>query len=102
MSNDRDALRELLRISTPGASHVIVHYLYVPSKEVAVGVSSELQQKGFRTENRLGADGTSWLVLARHEVVPDEAVLSENRRLMESLAANVHGEYDGWEAEVHE
>src|SRR5438309_305325 len=100
MGNDFDALQELLRVSKPGGPPVLVHYLYVPTKEVGARVSAELRQHGFQTEDRLGADGVNWLVLARHEVVPTPELLTTTRKQMETLAANVDGEYDGWEAEV--
>ncbi len=100
MSDDLDALCELLDASKPGAPHMLVHYLYVPNREIAATISNELRQRGFQTEDRLGADGVDWLVLARHQVVPTGEVLTSTRQLMEKLAADVNGEYDGWEAEV--
>jgi hypothetical protein len=49
-----------------------LHYLYFPEKTAATKAATKLRQQGFATEERLGADGANWLVLARHEVVPSE------------------------------
>lgn len=100
MSGDRQAIREIAAQSDGDAVHTIAHYLYAPSSEFAGDIAKELSQRGFTTEERLGADGMNWLVLARHEAVPTEALITSTRRSMEALMATVGGEYDGWEAEL--
>lgn len=100
MTDDKEAITELALLSGPDALHTIAHYVYVPSPELAASLASELRRHGFRTEECLGGDGLNWLVLARHDAVPSESRMASTRRLMESLVANVEGEYDGWEAEV--
>jgi hypothetical protein len=100
VSDDRTAIEQLLRASKPGARHVVLHYLYFPAKTAALEVAGELRALGFKTEERLGADGTNWLVLARHEVVPSVEAITSTRRAMEDLTGSRGGEYDGWEAEV--
>lgn len=100
MSDDRAAIAELMGASKPGQSHVLRHYLYFPRESAARNAANELCHHGYRTEERLGADGANWLVLARHDIVPTEDAISAARRLMESLAESCNGEYDGWEAEV--
>lgn len=100
MIDDRAAIAELARFSTPGDQHVLRHYLYFPEEAGAASVVAELQRRGFRTEQRLGADGVNWLVLARHEIVPTEASVLATRQTMEALVGPCGGEYDGWEAEV--
>lgn len=100
MNNDRGAIDELMRVSKPGERHVLLHYLYFPEERDARSAAEELRRRGFRTEERLGADGTNWLVLARHHVAATEDSIRDVRRLMESLVQACDGEYDGWEAEV--
>jgi len=100
MSDDRSALEHLFQTSTPGATHVLLHYLYFPTRHGASDTAKELRARGFETEERLGADGVNWLVLAKHEVIPSEETMAANRELMEELARAKAGEYDGWEAEV--
>jgi len=51
-------------------------------------------------ESRLGADLVNWLVLARHRMVPEEAQVERHRAMLEAVASEGGGEYDGWEAEV--
>lgn len=98
--SDESALAELAAVSETKEVHTVLHYLYAPSSEAASSVAAELQQRGFRTEERLGGDGVNWLVLARHETIPSKELMSSIRQSMEGLVANVAGEYDGWEAEV--
>lgn len=100
MSDDRSAVDELLRASKAGALHTVLHYLYLPSKSAAVEVAVRLRAQGFTTEERRGADGVNWLVLAKHQVIPSESVMAAARQIMEGLTAPLNGEYDGWEAEV--
>jgi hypothetical protein len=66
------ARRLAASVSDVSKPHSVLHFLYVPDSVAASAVASELRQDGFRTEERLGADGVSWLVLACHEIVPTE------------------------------
>ena len=100
MSDDSRAIAELAAVSDEDAAHTILHYIYVPNSEDAASIVGELRHRGFQTEERLGADGSNWLVLARQEAVPSESLMASTRRFMETLVASVGGEYDGWEAEV--
>jgi len=100
ISDDRAALGALLSVTSAGALHVVLHYLYFPEEDAAAAAAAELRSFRFETEERLGADGTNWLVLARHEVVPSEETIAAARRTMEGVARRHRGEYDGWEAEV--
>lgn len=100
MSNDARAIKEIAAVSDGDAHHTILHYLYFPSSEGAAAIAEELKRRGFNTEERLGGDGSSWLVLASHQAVPTEELIASIRRSMETLIAEVGGEYDGWEADV--
>jgi regulator of RNase E activity RraB len=100
MSNDKQAVVQLAAVSDADAPHLILHYVYLPNKEFAASLASELRSSGFDIEERLGADGVNWLVLARHVAVPTEALMAATRRTMEALVARFDGEYDGWEADV--
>jgi hypothetical protein len=101
VSDDATALEQLLRVSRPGVPHVVSRYLYFPCKSAAAkAAAAELRSQGFTTEERLGADGMNWLVLARHAVVPSDATIGTVRQVMENATRVGAGEYDGWEAEV--
>ena len=102
MSKDAVAIEQL---SAAGADltvpHTVMYYIYVPVRESAALVARELRQRGFQTEERLGADNVNWLVLATHQIVVSEATMALTRRDMETLVEqNGGGEYDGWEASV--
>ena len=100
MSHDQAVLDALAEVSDLTAPHLVRHYLYVPTRDVADSIQKELEQLGFRVEVRIGALGGDWLVLASHQIVPLLQTLTSTRELMESLVDPANGEYDGWEAEV--
>lgn len=102
MSADADAIKELAAAGADLTSpRTVVHYLYLPDRERAASVARTFNRRGFRTEERLGADNINWLVLATHEVLVSEALITATHRAIETLIAqNGGGEYDGWEAEV--
>ena len=100
MINDTHAIAELGEVSDVSELHTILHYLYVSSSDDADAIASELQRNGYHTEQRLGADGVNWLVLARHEMIPTQESMASLRKFMEKLLSPCNGEYDGWEAKV--
>ena len=102
MSDDLAALEQLFKVSELGRTHTVLHYLYFPSRKAANKAAVKLCNQGFKTEERLGADGINWLVLARHDIVPSDEAIATTRETMEQLAASLGGEYDGWEAEVQQ
>ena len=99
---DEQAIAELAQTGADmDAPHAIDHYLYMPDRESAAKVAEELKQHGFRVEQRPGAEGTNWLVLASHKQLLTEPFLRSTRRFMEALIAKFgSGDYDGWEADV--
>ncbi len=102
MSDDRAAFEELARVIAPNRAYTLLHYVYLPRREDAAAVGVSLRAKGFRVEERRGADGVNWLVLARHEVVPSLDGIAATRRSMEEIVGPYAGEYDGWEADLGE
>lgn len=100
MSNDQVALDQLSQFSDRSQTHTILHYLYFPKKDAAKKVAQQLRTEGFEIEDRMGADGINWLVLASHDIVPSAEAIAATRETMEQLAESLGGEYDGWEAAV--
>jgi len=98
--DDARPVSEIGAASEVAESISVLHYLYVPNSGAARIVAAELERHGFTTEERLGGDGTNWLVLARHVVAPTKELLDSLRESMERLVAPLGGEYDGWEADV--
>lgn len=100
MGTDRDVLKELRTVSDINAAHLVQHYLYFPQEHDAKNIARLLKERGFEVEERLGADGINWLVLAKSKIVPTEEKIAELRSSLEGLATEYRGEYDGWEAQV--
>jgi len=99
-SDDRAALDAHRGSSMQAGPHSVLHYLYFPRQQAAILAAGVLRDRGFATEERLGADSINWLVLARHEIVLSEETIAGVRHVMEDLARQHGGEYDGWEVEV--
>jgi regulator of RNase E activity RraB len=100
MIDDEKVIREIAAVSDGDAVRTVQHYLYVSSQDVAARLAEALRQRGFEPEDRLGADGESWLVWAKHDVVPTEELMASTRCSLEALVETLGGEYDGWEAKV--
>lgn len=98
--SDEHALGVLSEHSDLSRPHTVRHYIYAPTSDAAVEIAEELESRGFEVERRLGADGTNWLVLASHRVVPSAELMADTRRSLEALADEAEGEYDGWEVEI--
>ncbi len=84
--------------SAAPATPTILHYLYAPTRRDADAAARRLRDHSYRTEVRPSADGDNWLVLARNEAEPADAETA--RALLEALATDVGGEYDGWEIDT--
>lgn len=97
---DGKAIDKLFEVSVDGAEHSVAHYLYFPTQAAAAPAVRELRRSGFAIEERVGAYGNDWLVLATHKIVPSEETMLAIRERLEALADAAGGEYDGWEAEA--
>jgi hypothetical protein len=78
----------------------IRHYLYFSDKANAEKAAQWFQSQGFSVETRLGADGENWLTSVKHPIPTKTEDMEKLRDEMEALAAQLNGEYDGWEATV--
>ena len=74
-------------------------WLYFPEKETAETAGKRLQGDGYNVEVRLGADDTNWLALGSKVVVSDEE-LDAAEVSLKALAAELGGEYDGYDRPV--
>jgi len=100
MASDSEALTELGKVSNITVPRMVAHYLYFPSENAGKKAAEQLSEWGFTTEDRLGADDINWLILAKAIEIPSIEYVSRMRQQLESLAASLDGEYDGWEFEV--
>jgi hypothetical protein len=74
-------------------------FLYFPTESAAAAVGRELDETGFRCRVRQSVRG-EWLCLATAQVVPDDAALETVFHLMETMAEDFGGSFDGWETQV--
>jgi hypothetical protein len=86
--------------SVGGERAELKHYLYADSPADGAKIALVLKVRGFAIEQRPGADGTKWLVLASHSVALSDEVVEKDRAFMETTAKRFGVEYDGWEADV--
>src|SRR5688572_16527719 len=99
--DEREALRllhESARGSVDGTE--VAHYLYFQEKGDAERAGEALQKIGFTVAVRRAADDSSWLILGTHSIPPTEEAIAKVRTVLEGLAEECRGEYDGWEAAV--
>jgi hypothetical protein len=76
--------------------HPIEFFLYVPTKEAAGRLESQVRALHFETKVQPAAQGSEWVVLATKSMVPKQADLVLVREKFTALAAAEKGEYDGW------
>jgi len=74
-------------------------YLYFPTEGAAAAVCRELSESGFRCQVRPG-QGDGWLCLAAARLVPDNSALETVFHLMETMAEDFGGAFDGWETQI--
>jgi rhodanese-related sulfurtransferase len=78
----------------------VVSYLYLPTEQQAQQAGAELRQAGYSVEVRPAATGSTWLALARMDLVPNRQNIQMLRSRFDALAAKFGGEFDGWEAAI--
>jgi hypothetical protein len=76
------------------------HYLYFRERSNAEKAATWFRSQGFSVEVRRSADDENWLTLVKHEPPPNDDKMGKFRVEIESLAAQLGGEYDGWEIKV--
>lgn len=74
-------------------------YLYFPTESAAAAAGRELSESGFRCQVRPSVRG-EWLCLAGARLVPDESAMETVFHLMETMAEDFGGAFDGWETQV--
>ena len=81
----------------------VLNYLYVPTLEASHQACAALREEGYEVAEREAANAANnppnpWLVLATKTMIVDAQSVDEMRNKFEKIAAEAHGEYDGWEA----
>jgi hypothetical protein len=78
----------------------LVCYLYLPDESRAQQAAAQLRLAGFAVDVRPAATNPTWLALARIEMVPSRENVAMIRARFETLASQLGGDFDGWEAAV--
>lgn len=86
--------------SNVGRLHAVEFFLYFPERDAADLAATKVATLGMETKVDRAADGRLWLVFATRNMVPTEKELVRLRALLEAIAAEGKGEYDGWGAPV--
>jgi hypothetical protein len=98
--SDIHAAEKIAQLTDTQKLHPVRHFIYTPTREAARTIAEELKQRGFQAKEHLSGKEAGWLVLARHEIAPTAKTLLAIRSAMEALAADIGGQYDGWEVEI--
>jgi len=83
----------------PDAPREVTHYVYLRKQNDAAVVADILERDGWHTAVE-SCEDTSFIVLATRIGALSTSVVKETRRLLEALAAEHGGIYDGWEAKT--
>jgi hypothetical protein len=77
-----------------------VHWLYFPNQAAAEQAGQRLSAGGYTVDVASSAqkDSSDWRVRANHLLVVQPATFPAVRSLMEQVARDGGGDYDGWEA----
>src|SRR5581483_12210343 len=74
-------------------------YLYFPTESAAAAAGRELAEAGFKCRVHASPRG-EWLCLAAARLVPDDTALETVFHLMETMAEDFGGAFDGWETPI--
>ncbi len=74
-------------------------YLYFPTLDAAAAAGRELAESGFRCRVSPSTRG-DWLCLAGASLISEDSVLETVFHLMETMAEDFGGAFDGWETQV--
>ena len=76
-------------------------YLYLPTRVAAETAAAEARRSGYVAEVRPPLPNyDTWLCLASRDMVPPPDAIDLARVGFESLASQLEGEFDGWEAAI--
>jgi regulator of RNase E activity RraB len=86
----------------PGIPHRLEHYLYFDDPEDAERARKAAADVRFEASGERAADDSAWLMLAVQHVAPSEDAVALSSQMLQDIADECNGEYDGWEAERFE
>ena|SRR5688572_8268574 len=94
---DGSVLNQLVQAGSDlSKTHQPEFFLYLPDKSAAEHVAGTLKADRFQAEVQRAASGDNWLCLATKKMVLTHEGMTTLRKRFTALAAEHHGEYDGW------
>ena len=101
MANEDDEIDLLSRTTAERGVGTIRHYLYAPTESAARKAELLLGQHILEpAEIRPAAMGDNWLVIVLQKGVLSRDSISTARLVLEDIALQINGEYDGWETDL--
>ena len=83
--------------------HKFEFYVYLPTKSYAQKAAAKILTSGFSAAKvSRPASGSGWLCVARKTLIPRDADLNDHARFLNEVAAELGGDWDGWETEIVE
>ncbi|HKX30484.1 MAG TPA: ribonuclease E inhibitor RraB [Blastocatellia bacterium] len=76
--------------------HAMEFYIYLPTRESAERVATEIESEGFQVEVKRAPQGAAWLCFVTRRMVPERAKIAAIGKRFNALARRFDGEYDGW------
>lgn len=101
ISFSREVLGQLRNLGSDiNKPHNFDFYLYLPSETLAWDAAKSVREKGFAAKVMPSTQGDKWLCRASKTFVPEPEPLHDIDHFFTSLAASLHGVFDGWESNV--
>ena len=102
-NSDAEVIEQLrLAGSNLEKPHPIEFFLYFPTETAAGSACDVLKSRSFSVSVRPSASTSEFLCLAEKPLIPTVDELNRLTSELESLAARLGGEYDGWGSPVVE
>ncbi|MBL8518911.1 MAG: ribonuclease E inhibitor RraB [Betaproteobacteria bacterium] len=76
--------------------HPVEFFLYFPSREAADRAAVKVAALGMEVKVSESRGAKPWLVFGTRLMVPREREMARLRTLLDAIAAEERGEYDGW------
>ncbi len=102
VDEDARVIEQLRRAgSNLSKPHAVDFYIYLPHREAAESVASQLNKQGYYVAVRPASKGKMpWLALATRSMLVTVGSIGQSASLIRQVIAPHKGEYDGWETAV--
>ena len=96
-----DALHVRWSDPEPGGGPMLAqHFVYFPSERIAKSAAEQMRRAIPGASTEIRESDNSWLVLLTHSLAPGPISFEEIGDRLTRIAAQRHGDYDGWERDT--